>query len=93
MPLRQAHRLSWGRLFGDGHFGIFGRHHKSIRTVDVELGREGAQVVLLRQPRRTVTVAGNTAFAETLQALGTIAQLEQDGIFFVMDNRVMAVEQ
>jgi len=93
MPLRQAHRRSWGRLFGDDHFGIFGRHDKSIRTVDVELGREGAQAVLERQPRRTVTVAGNTAFAETLQALGTIARLEQDGIFFVIDNRVMAVEE
>lgn len=44
-------------------------------------------------PRRTITVTGDTAFAETLQALGTMAQLRQSGIVFVMDNRVMAVEQ
>lgn len=44
-------------------------------------------------PRRTVTVTGDTAFAETLQALGTMAQLGQGGVIFVMDNRVMAVEQ
>jgi TPP-dependent 2-oxoacid decarboxylase len=43
--------------------------------------------------RRTVCVAGDTAFAETLNALGTVAQLGQDSIIFVMDNRVMAVEQ
>lgn len=45
------------------------------------------------KPRRTITVAGDTAFAETLQALGTMAQLGQGGVVFVMDNRVMAVEQ
>ena len=44
-------------------------------------------------PRRTVTVTGDTAFAETVQALGTVAQLRQNGVVFVMDNRVMAVEQ
>ena len=44
-------------------------------------------------PRRTITLTGDTAFAETLQALGTMAQLRQGGIVFVMDNRVMAVEQ
>lgn len=44
-------------------------------------------------PRRTITVAGDTAFAETVNALGTVAQLGQDSIVFVMDNRVMAVEQ
>lgn len=44
-------------------------------------------------PRRTITVAGDAAFAETVNALGTVAQLGQGGIVFVMDNRVLAVEQ
>jgi len=43
--------------------------------------------------RRTVTVTGDAAFAETIQALGTAAQLGLGGVFFVMDNRVYAVEQ
>ena len=43
--------------------------------------------------RRTVTITGDAAFAETLNALGTIAQLGQDVTIFVMDNRVLAVEQ
>lgn len=43
--------------------------------------------------RRTVTVTGDAAFAETLNALGTTAQLGQGAVFFVMDNRVYAVEQ
>ncbi|MEX8492423.1 thiamine pyrophosphate-binding protein [Sphaerotilus sp.] len=43
--------------------------------------------------RRTVTITGDGAFAETLNALGTIAQLGQDVLIFVMDNRVFAVEQ
>ena len=47
----------------------------------------------LDTPRRTITVTGDTAFAETIQALGTMAQLQQGGVVFVMDNRVMAVEQ
>ncbi len=48
---------------------------------------------VVKSGRRTVCVAGDTAFAETLNALGTVAQLGQDSIIFVMDNRVMAVEQ
>jgi len=43
--------------------------------------------------RRTVTLTGDGAFAEALNALGTMAQLGQDAIVFVMDNRVFAVEQ
>lgn len=43
--------------------------------------------------RRTVTITGGAAFAESLNALGTVAQLGQDAIIFVMDNRVYAVEQ
>ena len=45
------------------------------------------------RPRRTVAITGDAAFAETLNALGTVAQLAQDAIIFVMDNRVYAVEQ
>lgn len=45
------------------------------------------------QPRRVVTVAGDAAFAETVNAIGLGAQLGQDNVFFVMDNRVYAVEQ
>jgi indolepyruvate decarboxylase len=43
--------------------------------------------------RRTVTITGDAAFAESLNALGTVAQLGQDAVVFVMDNRVFAVEQ
>lgn len=43
--------------------------------------------------RQTVTVAGDAAFAETINALGTAAQLGLGGVYFVMDNRVYAVEQ
>lgn len=43
--------------------------------------------------RRTVTITGDAAFAESLNALGTVAQLGQDAVVFVMDNRVYAVEQ
>lgn len=43
--------------------------------------------------RRTVAITGDAAFAESLNALGTVAQLGQDAIIFVMDNRVFAVEQ
>jgi len=43
--------------------------------------------------RQTVTVAGDAAFAETVNAIGTAAQLGLGGVFFVMDNRVYAVEQ
>jgi TPP-dependent 2-oxoacid decarboxylase len=45
------------------------------------------------RPRRTVAITGDAAFAESLNALGTVAQLGQDAIIFVMDNRVYAVEQ
>ncbi len=43
--------------------------------------------------RRTVTVTGDGAFSQTVNALGTVAQLGQPAIYFVMDNRVFAVEQ
>ncbi|PYG34793.1 thiamine pyrophosphate-binding protein [Pelagimonas varians] len=44
-------------------------------------------------PRRVVTVAGDAAFAETVNAIGLVAQLGQNNVIFVMDNRVYAVEQ
>jgi indolepyruvate decarboxylase len=43
--------------------------------------------------RRAVSVVGDAAFAQTVNALGTIAQLGLDSIVFVMDNRVYAIEQ
>ncbi len=43
--------------------------------------------------RRTITITGDGAFAEAVQAIGTVAQLGQDAVIFVMDNRVFAVEQ
>ncbi len=48
---------------------------------------------LVGRTRRTVTITGDGAFAEALNALGTVAQLGQDPVIFVMDNRVFAVEQ
>jgi indolepyruvate decarboxylase len=57
-------------------------------TTGVTLANE-----LAGRTRRTVTITGDGAFAESLNALGTIAQLGQDPIVFVMDNRVFAVEQ
>jgi TPP-dependent 2-oxoacid decarboxylase len=43
--------------------------------------------------RRAVSIVGDAAFAQTANALGTIAQLGLDSIVFVMDNRVYAIEQ
>jgi indolepyruvate decarboxylase len=57
-------------------------------TTGVTLANE-----LVGRARRTVTITGDGAFAEALNALGTMAQLGQDPIVFVMDNRVFAVEQ
>ena len=57
-------------------------------TTGVTLANE-----LVGRTRRTVTITGDGAFAETLNALGTMAQLGQDAIVFVMANRVFAVEQ
>jgi len=45
------------------------------------------------RPRRTLCITGDGAFAQSLNALGTVAQLGQDAVVFVMDNRVFAVEQ
>jgi len=55
----------------------------------------GVALAQSRRPvrRRTITVAGDAAFAETVNALGTVAQLGQDCIIFVVDNKVYAVEQ
>lgn len=48
----------------------------------------------LAQPDRPIiTVTGDAAFAETVNAIGTIAQLEQEAILFLIDNKVYAVEQ
>jgi len=57
-------------------------------TTGVTLANE-----LAGRTRRTVTITGDGAFAEALSALGTMAQLGQDAIVFVMDNRVFGVEQ
>jgi TPP-dependent 2-oxoacid decarboxylase len=43
--------------------------------------------------RRTLCITGDAAFAQSLNALGTVAQLGLDAVVFVMDNRVYAVEQ
>lgn len=55
----------------------------------------GVSLAQSRRPvrRRTITVAGDAAFAETVNALGTVAQLGQDAVIFVIDNKVYAVEQ
>ena len=55
----------------------------------------GVALAQSRRPvrRRTVTIAGDAAFAETVNALGTLAQQGQDAIVFVIDNKVYAVEQ
>lgn len=45
------------------------------------------------RPRRVITMAGDAAFAETVNSIGLGAQLGQDNVIFVMDNRVYAVEQ
>ncbi len=43
--------------------------------------------------RRVISVCGDGAFAESVNALGTIAQLGLDSIVFVMANGVFAIEQ
>ena len=43
--------------------------------------------------RRVVSVSGDGAFAESVNALGTIAELGLDNVVFVMANGVFAIEQ
>jgi TPP-dependent 2-oxoacid decarboxylase len=43
--------------------------------------------------RRAISVVGDGAFSQSVNALGTIAQLGLDSIVFVIDNRVFAIEQ
>ncbi len=57
-------------------------------TAGVTLANE-----LVGRNRRTVTLTGDGAFSQTVNAIGTVAQLGQDAVIFVMDNRVFAVEQ
>ncbi len=42
---------------------------------------------------RAITVSGDGAFSESINALGTIAQLDLGSIVFVMNNKVFAIEQ
>lgn len=43
--------------------------------------------------RRAITISGDGAFAESVNAIGTIAQMGLNSVIFVMDNRVFAIEQ
>lgn len=43
--------------------------------------------------RRAISVVGDGAFSQTVNALGTIAQLGLNSVVFVIDNRVFAIEQ
>lgn len=43
--------------------------------------------------RRVISVSGDGAFAESVNALGTLAELGQDCVVFVMANGVFAIEQ
>lgn len=43
--------------------------------------------------RRAITISGDGAFAESVNAIGTIAQLGLNSVIFVMDNCVFAIEQ
>jgi indolepyruvate decarboxylase len=61
-------------------------------TVAANYGVKLANEVTGRK-RRAVSVVGDAAFAQTVNALGTIAQLGLDSIVFVIDNRVYAIEQ
>ena len=46
-----------------------------------------------RSPRRVISVSGDGAFSQSLNALGTIAALGLDNVIFVMANGVFAIEQ
>jgi indolepyruvate decarboxylase len=43
--------------------------------------------------RRAITITGDGAFAESVNAIGTIAQLGLNSVIFVIDNKIFGVEQ
>ena len=45
------------------------------------------------EKRRTISISGDAAFAQSVNAIGTIAELGLDSIIFVADNRVYGIEQ
>ena len=45
------------------------------------------------ETRRTISISGDAAFAQSVNAIGTIAELGLDSIIFVADNRVYGIEQ
>jgi indolepyruvate decarboxylase len=62
-------------------------------TVGANYGAKLANQEAGRGGRRAISVCGDGAFSESINALGTIAQLGLDSVIFVMVNGVFAVEQ
>ena len=55
----------------------------------VKLARQAFEI----EDRRIISISGDAAFAESVNAIGTIAELGLDSIIFVVDNRVYGIEQ
>ncbi|PCE24725.1 thiamine pyrophosphate-binding protein [Burkholderia ubonensis] len=62
-------------------------------TVGANYGAKLANREVGRAHRRAISVCGDGAFSESVNALGTIAQLGLDSVIFVMVNGVFAIEQ
>lgn len=62
-------------------------------TPAANYGVKLAQQTFESSSRRVISICGDAAFAESINAIGTIAELGLDSIIFVVDNKVYAVEQ
>ncbi|WGS45859.1 thiamine pyrophosphate-binding protein [Burkholderia sp. JSH-S8] len=62
-------------------------------TVGANYGAKLANAEAGRPQRRAISICGDGAFSESVNALGTIAQLGLDSVVFVMVNGVFAIEQ
>lgn len=73
-------QLSWGAI----GYSVAANYGVALANQDASQGG---------QTGRTITVSGDGAFSETVNALGTMAQLNTRSVVFVMNNKVFAIEQ
>jgi len=70
-------QISWGSI----GYAVAANYGAKLANVDKGIDR------------RAITISGDGAFAESVNAIGTIAQLGLNSIIFVIDNKIFGVEQ
>ena len=70
-------QISWGSI----GYAVAANYGAKLANIDNGLDR------------RAITISGDGAFAESVNAIGTIAQLGLNSIIFVIDNKIFGVEQ